>query len=169
MKRLILMRHGKSSLAEAGQPDLDRALSARGQRDAPAVGAWLAARQFIPEMALVSTAVRTQETWSLLGQAFADVRLSFRADLYHAEPDILMRAVRNAETPGADGTILMLGHQPGIGAFARRLLSVPPDEPAFAKYPTLATAVIGFEVEDWSAVTWGNGRLIAFVTPAAAR
>ena len=66
---------------------------------------------------------------------------------------------------GGGQTVLMLGHQPGIGVFARRLLAVEPEDEGFGKYPTAATAVIGFDVDGWEAVGWETGRLVDFVVP----
>ena len=116
------MRHAKSSWAEEGQRDHDRPLNARGRRDAAALGAWLTETGRIPDAALVSTARRTQETWALLG--FDATPMTLRADLYHAAPEAMLAALRGA--PDVE-TVLMLGHQPGIGAAARMLLAAPPD------------------------------------------
>lgn len=160
MRRLILMRHAKSSWAEAGQRDHDRPLNGRGRRDAAAMGTWLAAQGWTPDAALVSTAARTQETWALLG--FGEIAMTPPADLYHAAPEAMLAALRGA--PDAE-TVLMLGHMPGIAATARMLLAAPPDDAEFAKYPTTATSVIEFGVEGWREVRWGSGRLAAFTTP----
>lgn len=160
MRRLILMRHAKSSWAEAGQPDQDRPLNPRGRRDAAAMGAWLTARGYTPAAALVSAATRTQETWALLG--FADAAMIPRPDLYHAAPETMLAALRQAPDVG---TVLMLGHQPGIGAAARMLLAAPPQDAELARYPTTATSVIDFDVAGWSQVRWGAGALTAFATP----
>lgn len=164
MLTLILMRHAKSSWADRGQADFDRPLNGRGRRAAAAIGDWLVAGGHVPDIALVSAAARTRETWARLGIGFADVPASFRAEIYHAGPETLLRALRTA--PDAR-RILLLGHQPGIGEAALRLLADPPDDPAYLRYPTTATAVITFEAATWSEVHWGDGRLDAFVTPAA--
>lgn len=163
MKRLILMRHAKSSWADPGQADHDRPLNERGRRDAPRVGAWLAARGLTPEAALVSTAARAQETWARLGSTFAEIPMTPRRDLYHASPTEILRVLRAA--PEAR-SLLVLGHQPGIGAVAARLLATPPREGAFVKYPTTATAVIDFDADAWTAVDWERGALAGFATPA---
>jgi phosphohistidine phosphatase len=164
MRRLILMRHAKSSWADPGQADHDRPLNGRGRRAAAEVGAWLAARGLVPGAALVSSAARTRETWARLGPAFAEVPVAPRPDLYHASPEAMLRALRGATEIE---TVAMVGHQPGIGVFAARLLAAPPADAAFAKYPTAATAVIEFDADGWAAVDWGAGRLAAFITPAA--
>ncbi len=162
MKRLIVMRHAKSSWADPGQRDHDRPLNDRGRRDAPRIGAWLAARGAVPDRALVSTARRTQETWAGLGAAFEKVPMTAVAGLYDASIARIGEVLR-AAPPGE--CLLLLGHMPGIGDFARSLLADPPDDPALLAYPTAATAVIGFDAPGWSGVGPRSGRLLAFTTP----
>ena len=50
-----------------------------------------------------------------------------------------------------------------MGEFAARLVTAPPDDPDFDRYPTAATTVIDFE--DGTRLDWGTGRLRAFVVP----
>jgi phosphohistidine phosphatase len=163
MVRLLLIRHAKSSWADAGQADRDRPLNARGRRDAPRIGRWLRKRGLAPERGLVSSSVRTRETWeglcAGLGRA---VEARFAEDLYEADPPAILEALR-AAPPAA--TLALVGHNPGIGEAARRLARTEPDDPLFWKYPTAATAVIDFDAADWRGVGWRDGRLVAFVTP----
>ena len=70
MKRLLLLRHAKSAWPD-GVEDHDRPLSDRGRRDAPRMGAYIAAAGLRPDFALVSSARRTQETWALVAPATA--------------------------------------------------------------------------------------------------
>ena len=163
MRRLILLRHAKSSWADPGQRDFDRPLNPRGQRAAAAVGAWLIGQDLLPDAALVSPAARTRETWAQLGPAFAAVPVRFLQDLYHAEAPALLAHLQAA--PAEAATVLILGHQPGIGELATRLLPEPPDDPEYLRYPTAGTAVIDFDVADWTEAHWGEGRLFAFTTP----
>ena len=163
MRRLILLRHAKSSWADPGQRDFDRPLNPRGQRAAAAIGAWLADKGLLPDAALVSPAARTRETWARLGPAFATVPARFPDDLYHAEAQALLGHLQAA--PAEAATVLILGHQPGIGELASRLLPEPPDDPEYLRYPTAGTAVIDFDVDDWTEAHWQEGRLFAFTTP----
>jgi hypothetical protein len=55
------MRHAKAE--HTGASDFERHLAERGHADAADAGRWLAALGLEPELALVSAAVRTQETW----------------------------------------------------------------------------------------------------------
>jgi phosphohistidine phosphatase len=161
--RLILMRHAKSSWAEPNQRDLDRPLNKRGRRAAALMGGWLKDKGHRADQALVSSARRAQETWAGVVAAAGAAPTAYAPELYHATPEAMLAVLRQ----GTGTTLLMLGHQPGIGPFARRLLAEPPDNPDFEKYPTAAVAVIDFDAAGWADVGWGRGRLVDFVVPRA--
>lgn len=163
MKRLILMRHAKSSWSDPEQKDIERPLNKRGLRDAPAMGKWLADKGYLPNQALVSSAKRTQETWRGVSSEIPDCPAEFQPQLYHAGPAALMAALHAA--PAATESLLMIGHQPGIGDFARRLLATPPNVGDFDSYPTAATAIIDFEADAWSGIVWSSGNLTDFIIP----
>ena len=162
MRRLILMRHAKSSWADPGQRDFDRPLNPRGLRSAPLLGAWLRERGYAPDAALVSTARRARESWEGLG--FGAIPTDFVDTIYEAAPATLLEVVRRARDAG---TVILIGHQPGIGAAAEGLLADPLDDPAFWRHPTGATTVIQLGAESWAEVGWGDGVALDFVTPRA--
>jgi phosphohistidine phosphatase len=164
MRRLILMRHAKSSLADPGQRDHDRPLNKRGRRGAAAIGAWLKAKDYLPGHAQVSNARRTQETWAGVVKVIGPAATTYVPELYGAGEEAILGVLRAAHDVE---TLLVLGHQPGIGACAARLLASPPEDEDFARFPTGATAVIDFDTEDWQAVGWGGGKLADFVVPRA--
>lgn len=162
MRRLIVMRHAKSSWADPAQRDLDRPLNKRGRKAAQLLGAWLKRNGYRPDRALVSSARRTQETWAGIVAEAGPAETSYVPELYHAGPETMRDVVcRVADAP----CLLMLAHQPGIGGFAARLLADPPADPDFGKFPTGATAVIDFDRDRWTDIGWGEGRLVAFVAP----
>ena len=75
MQRLILMRHAEAEPAAGSGRDRDRVLSGRGRKDAAAMARALAGRGMRPDLALVSPAARTHQTWDLLHDAFGDVQV----------------------------------------------------------------------------------------------
>ncbi len=162
MRRLILMRHAKSSWADPSQRDLDRPLSKRGRRNAALIGAWLKRKGYRPEQALVSTARRAQETWAGVVGAAGAAPTSYLPEIYRAGPEALLAVLQAAPDVA---TVLILGHQPGIGSFAGRLLAAPPADPDFAKFPTGATAVIDLDIAAWPEAAWESGRLGDFAVP----
>ena len=159
---VILIRHAKSDWGDPALTDHDRPLNERGRRDATRIGAWMAARGVRPGAALISSAVRAQQTWALIAGTLPDpVAQTTLPGLYHAAPETILASLRASP---AD-CVALVGHNPGIGAAARRLAQRSPDHPRFADYPTAATALFGVETADPSALRWGAGRLTAFVTP----
>ena len=157
-KRLILMRHAKSSWGNPGLDDHQRPLTGRGQRSAKALGDWLRANDYVPDQVLSSSSTRTRETFAGLNVA-ADTR--FLDGLYHAGADKMLSILQQAS---AD-RVLMLGHNPGIGWFAAQLLATPPNHARFHDYPTCATLVVDFPITTWAELRTGTGSVIDFVIP----
>ncbi len=158
MKRLILMRHAKSDWGDPALPDHARPLNKRGRRAARALGDWLRAEGLEPGEILCSTATRTRETCARLKLPVAPRLID---GLYLAEPAAMLAALRVAR---AD-TVLMIGHNPGIAELAARLVAAPPAHPRFEDYPTGATLVADFAIEDWAALQEHSGDAIHFVIP----
>jgi len=162
MKRVILMRHAKSSWANMGQADHDRPLNERGQKAALKVGQWLTDHNYIPDQIISSTATRCVETWAGLEQALqSTLQPAFDRSLYHAHVGTLLNKLQAAR----GCTVLILAHNPTIAAFAEELLEVIPKSDAFSRYPTAATTVIDFEIEDWAELQLRSGQLHSFVIP----
>ncbi len=158
MRRLVLMRHAKSSWGDPGLDDHDRPLNKRGKAAADALGDWLRAQTIVVDQALLSSSVRTVET---LQRLRIDCDRQVLDRLYLAGPDEMLKRLRRA----TGQTVLLLAHNPGIAWFARDLMQAAPDHPRFADYPTGATLVARFDIDDWSRLELGTGTLDAFVVP----
>src|SRR5688500_9657880 len=116
MQRLILMRHAEAERAAGSGRDRDRGLSARGRTDAAAMGRALAARGLQPDLALVSPAARTRQTWELLHDAFGDVQIRDDEALYNGGAGALRRLVEAAEEEA--GCLMLVAHNPGVHLLA---------------------------------------------------
>lgn len=158
MKRLILMRHAKSSWSDATLGDRDRPLNGRGRASADALGNWLRQKSYVPDQTLSSSSARTRETFERLGFS-CDAR--FLDALYHAGPEDMLQVLRQA----TGQTVLMLGHNPSICWLAHWLVASMPSHTRFADYPTGATLVVHFPVEHWQGLARGTGLVRDFVVP----
>ncbi|MCB1342695.1 MAG: histidine phosphatase family protein [Pseudooceanicola sp.] len=158
MKTLILMRHAKSDWSTGEESDHARPLNRRGRASALALGNWLRGKGWLPDQVLCSTARRTRETLAGLG---LEVEADYRDALYHAEVEALLEAVRGA----TGGTVLIIGHNPGIGELAERLVAEAPEHREFYNYPTGATLVVRFGVDGWPEVGERTGEAVDFVVP----
>lgn len=159
--RLILTRHAKSDWDDPSLPDEARPLNGRGRRSARALGDWLASRGHDPEEVLCSPARRTVETWERMADAVFETRPALRLEqaLYHATPETMLQVLRTAWAP----TVMMIGHNPGIAAFAAMLPARPPLSPEFRRFPTAATLVVDFQADGWADIRPGQGSMLDFV------
>lgn len=111
-KRLVLMRHAKSSWSSDAPNDHERPLNKRGRRDSPKIGAELARLGWVPDAVLSSDSARTTETFARMKASLGYAGgADFRSDLYHAG----FAEVRPAlgALPETVETALFLGHNPG--------------------------------------------------------
>jgi phosphohistidine phosphatase len=110
---LILWRHAE---AEDGLPDLERRLTARGQKHAARVAEWLLQRLPAKFVVLASPARRAQETAQALGVAFRTVP--------GLAPGAAVEAIlKAAEWPERKSSVVIIGHQPDLGRVALHLVS----------------------------------------------
>jgi len=173
MRRLLLLRHAKAETAKPGRRDHDRILAERGRSDAERLGVYLSRHALVPEQALVSDSARTRETWTLLARALeprfddADAeRVRVDSRIYEAAPETILQAIR--ETGPQVGTLLVVGHNPGLQQLAAVLIAsgdVDARQRLQESFPTAALAVIHFATDDWAQVHPSGGRLEHFITP----
>ncbi|MFV0292921.1 MAG: SixA phosphatase family protein [Paracoccus sp. (in: a-proteobacteria)] len=160
-RRLILTRHAKSAWDDPTLEDFDRPLNDRGRRAARALGDFMASRGYEPEEVICSPARRTRETWDQVAGAPLEVRplLRFEEKLFHANPAAILELLKTASEP----TVMIIGHNPGIADFAASLPARVPVDPDFRRYPTAATLVVDFQINDWADIRPGEGSVMDFV------
>lgn len=167
LKRLVLLRHAKSDYP-LGVSDHDRPLAARGNREAPAAGAWLRDHEVVPDYIVLSDAQRTRATcaWviSELGEKAPTPYMDSR--IYGASSTRLCSIIN--ETPDTVTTLLVIGHQPVLQELAMRLASADSDEEAVYElamnYPTLGLTVLQTE-KSWAEIDGRDMRVTDFVVP----
>ena len=120
MLRLLLLRHAKAERGQSGGRDHERTLAPRGRDDAPRLGAYMARHRLIPDLALVSTATRTRETWALAAPAFAKPPpVEFEEQVYEATPQSILKVIGSVGPEVR--TLLVVGHNPGLQELAAML------------------------------------------------
>ncbi len=149
MQRLILMRHGKAERATAGGEDFERALEPRGRRDAALVAEALRVAGAVPDTVLVSPALRTAQTWEAVSAIFPEARGRRIPALYHAPAERIAELVEQETAAGA-GTLMVIGHNPGLHMLTLDLLRQGAASPSLmaavgARFPTSTAAVFGVD------------------------
>ncbi|HJY97583.1 MAG TPA: histidine phosphatase family protein [Streptosporangiaceae bacterium] len=182
-RRLILLRHAKSDWPDV--PDQDRPLAKRGRRDAPRIGRWLHEHGYQPDVAVVSAAARTRQTWDLVAPELGGLpAVHFEPRAYAASALTLLYLAQ--ELPARYRTALLIAHNPGLSELAASLAAPPESDGATGSpesdraagsattnngprpaisLPTAAVAVFEFS-GDWPSLTPGHARLTSLTTPA---
>ena len=163
MRTLVIMRHAK---AEASAPtDFDRRLTERGHAAATEAGRWLAEQGVEPDHAIVSAAVRTQQTWEdvALGAGWDLALASVEEAMYAASTEAALDLVR--EVSADVGTLMLVGHNPTVAYLVQMLDDGNGDEDAGNRialgYPTAAVAVLSFDGA-WAELEEASASLTAF-------
>lgn len=165
-RTLLVMRHAKSDWP-LGTPDKDRPLGARGRSDAVEAGRWLAAQDFTCDLAIVSPALRTTQTWNLVAGKLPEAPPIERPEALYGAPWSQMLELAQ-EIDDAHRVAVLVGHNPGTGMLVSALSGPGGDSEAESririKYPTLGTAVLEFS-GSWGQIETGEGILRQFVAP----
>ncbi|HET8898482.1 MAG TPA: histidine phosphatase family protein [Rhodanobacteraceae bacterium] len=119
MRDIILLRHAEAMPSSPDGADTGRPLSSHGEQEAHAAGAWLAAQNASPELALVSTARRAMMTAERALAALPQTSLRYESAIYDATPGELLRLLDEC---GAE-QVLLVGHNPGMEQLVALLVS----------------------------------------------
>jgi phosphohistidine phosphatase len=168
MLRLAILRHAEAVPLAAGG-DLDRPLSPSGRDMAERMGRYFREAKFKPDLALVSPARRTRETFEgLEAGAKEDFKVEYVPALYNADLETLEAIV--AEAAKEVRFLLLIGHNPGFAELANALAGKG-KKSELAKmrehFPTPCLALIDFDGKSWKKAVPSDGRLELFLTRAA--
>jgi phosphohistidine phosphatase len=172
MKRLFVLRHAKAGPHDE-KHDKERALIGRGRSDSALMGAEMRKKGYLPDIVLCSSARRTTQTWEYAGPEIgAHPTTRFLDSLYDATAGALLNCIWTES--GDARAVVVIGHNPGLEDFARKLVRKPSNAEErsraaalAAKFPTCALAVLDFDVDEWPKIAPGTAALTDYVTPAA--
>lgn len=160
-KRLILIRHAKSSW-DAPFDDHARTLNDRGRTATAAIGNWLRSNSYLPDAIYTSDAARTLETTNIIVDALGTApAVTSVPKMYHGAPETLLNVLQRAE--GA--TVMLVAHNPGIAFFAEDIVAQAPIHSRFLDYPTCATLVCDFPINNWADAVPRSAQVIDFIVP----
>lgn len=115
---LILWRHAE---AEDGFPDMARALTPKGHKQAQQMAGWLSKHLPKGTRILVSPAVRARQTAEALSSEF-ETESAIAPGASHSA------LLSKVKWPEAKGAVLVVGHQPTLGQVAAMLIGGEPVE-----------------------------------------
>ena len=138
------------------------------------MGQWLGQQGHLPDVVLVSTAIRARQTWDIVEAELAKANKPVKAvhldALYGAGPAELLESVQVDASEMQ--TVMVIAHNPGLHelGFALTVTGDAADRSALTdNMPTGAIATLEFAVDAWTDVHFRSGHLASFVTPKSLR
>ncbi len=144
MKSLLLVRHAKSDWGDTGLDDIDRPLSDRGKRDAPAMAHRLLDKKIKIDGFYSSPAKRAARTAKIFAKEFGKKKdkIIFKEALYLASPEAFFDVIISADNEC--DSIAVFSHNNGITEFANLLTDTRVDN-----IPTCGIFAIKADCDSW--------------------
>lgn len=146
MKKILIMRHAKSSWKDSSVNDHERPLKKRGLKDAAEIGKLLKRKELVPDKILSSDAVRAADTATVVAEKCGYKKdIEYTRQLYMAECSAIIDLIHTQ--PDSVKTLLVVGHNPGMEALVQ-LFS--------RKIESLGTANLAFfqaDIKSWKDLT----------------
>jgi len=149
MKRLILVRHGKSSWKHDVQ-DAKRPLKKRAYRDADKVIEAFKPFFIQPAVLWSSPAVRALESAKIFGQQLNIPEADFlvKKELYTFDDRSLLKVINSCDD--SIGQLIVFGHNPAITELVNSL-----GNEIFDNVPTTGLTAIEFKTDSWKKLPQG--------------
>ena len=160
-KKILIMRHAKSSWSDEKLKDFDRPLNARGRKDAPKMGRYLKELDIIPDQIFSSPAERAKLTTLAVAKVLdlnsEDVH--WDEELYFGNPMAYLNAIRSAAENSK--VVMTVGHNP----MSAEIMSALSLQSFTHQVPTAALACFEVDVENWKDVKQSGCKLLWIVSP----
>lgn len=144
MKELLVIRHAKSSWANAFQGDFERPLNDRGHRDAPIMAEKILKRGVSVQCFASSTANRALTTAIYFAEAYGKNKkdILLFPELYHAPEETFYQVI--TKLPDNCNSVVLFSHNPGITDFINGLTNTRIDN-----MPTCGIFAIKAVTNEW--------------------
>ncbi len=144
MKKVLIVRHAKSSWETSAPSDFERPLNERGNRDAPEMAKRLLKKEIDIDAFVSSPANRALTTATYFAEAYGVKHKNIIRipALYEASVQIFFDVL--SEMDNDHKTIALFSHNPGVTYFANQLTSTRIDN-----MPTCGIYAVKCDVKKW--------------------
>lgn len=145
MKKLILLRHGKSSWKFSELSDFERPLNDRGKRDVPFMARLLLKKEIKPDLIISSPALRaysTARTFAMILEYPLDKIVSSE-NIYEAGLNELIATL--SKISDENRIVLLAGHNPGLTTLNNTI-----SDEFIDNIPTCGVVSLNLDIKSWS-------------------
>lgn len=146
MKKLFIVRHGKSSWQETTLADRDRPLNKRGTRDAPRMGERLFRRGARVDLLISSPAKRAMTTAQKIAEEIQYTLPIVESEkLYNATERDILHVIHSLDNSHV--SVMLVAHNPGITDLINQIAGRRVDN-----VPTCGVVQLDYEIDTWDQV-----------------
>ena len=158
MKKLIIIRHSKSSWKDLSVGDFHRPLNRRGKTDGPIMADYLSGR--ITKICFLhsSSSVRAFETSKFFIDRIKFNKIKYDDSLYHSSSFSILNMIKNYSDNFS--SVAIIAHNPGLTNLINELTNISIDN-----LPTTGLAQIDFNCLKWNNISSKNSNLIEIKFP----
>lgn len=157
MRRLLIIRHAKSSWKYPDLDDHERPLNKRGERDILLMARHLADRDEALDVIYSSTATRALQLAESISE-FTHTSLVPELSFYTFDADQLLEILRHL--PNEAMRVAVVGHNPAVTRAVNSLCASDYDN-----VPTSGIVAIDCDIERWADLNSGQCELVYFDYP----
>lgn len=159
MKKLVIIRHAKSSWDDPFLNDHDRPLAERGLKDAPKMAKRLEKKEIFPDAIISSDAERAKATALIVAEHldFPKKKIDFIKELYHGSVPQILSEIKKIDD--SVKTLFLFGHNPGLNDLIWKLGG------EIDNLPTAGQFGFKFDVKKWDEISSKNAKLWFFDYP----
>ena len=157
-KKLIIVRHSKSSWKDLSLDDFNRPLNKRGKEDGPIISNYLSKRVNIIDSLHSSSSVRTFETSKFFIQRIKFGKIKYDDNLYHSSSRSILTLIKNYSNEYS--SVMVIAHNPGLTNLINQITNISLDN-----LPTTGLAEIDFNCDRWKDISAENSNLIDLKFP----
>ncbi len=159
MKKLYVIRHGKSDWGNPEVIDFNRQLNHRGLSDAPRIGKHLCNHHDNADIILSSPAKRAITTAKLIADQvnYPDTRIKTNENIYLANKESLLEIINSIDDQ--HNCAYIVGHNPGFSNLASYLID------DWIEMKTCCVAILVSNVKSWKHWSKGNAILEKYLSP----
>jgi phosphohistidine phosphatase len=160
MKKLIILRHGKSSWDDPLLKDFERPLNIKGKKRTIVIADYLKDKNIKPELIITSPAKRTKDTASIIvnNLNIDKSKLTENADLYFVDVEKYFETIFS--TSNKINNLMLIGHNPMITDFCNYFL-----EEKINNLPTSGLCIIDFSTDKWEEISKSKYKLQHLIFP----
>ena len=142
MKKLIIIRHCKSSWSDLNLNDFDRPLNNRGVQDGNLMSKELSKKIDKVDLLFSSSSKRTRLTADFFIEVINIKKINFMDELYHSSSENIINILKKISN--TKKSVIVIGHNPGLTDLVNKLTSIN-----LYNLPTCGVAIINLNINNW--------------------